>query len=283
MSGGRIKNIINLALDQLADQLDTGMSHGLKRYLAAMAKFHRYSAGNVLLILSQRPEATRVAGYQAWKRLRRQVKRGEKGIMILAPIMRRAAVQSTVEQREDEDTVVAFRTTYVFDISQTEGDDLPGPERVKGDPREYLNRLEYFILNRNIDVEYSDQLRGVDGISTGGQVTITASLSPAERFATLAHELAHEMLHWSNGKAKSRVVRETEAEAVAFVVCQAIGLEVGTASSDYIRIYNGDKNRLLDSLQRIQRTAAEIIGGIVNKEEQDLLTGTAQPGQTVAA
>jgi len=283
MTGGRVKGMINDALERLARQLDAGMSHELKRYLAAMARFHRYSAGNLLLILSQQPDASRVAGYQTWKRLNRQVKRGEKGILILAPIVRRERDHKNGPANQDEDTVVAFKTTYVFDVEQTDGKELPEPNRVKGDPEEYLDRLEDFIQEHNIDVEYTEQLRGVDGVSSGGQVTILASLSPAEQFSTLVHELSHELLHWKNGKSNKTVVRETEAEAVAFIVCQAIGLDTGQSSSDYIQLYSGTTNTLLDSLQRIQRTAREIIDGIVKTEEHRPSLETSRTEHSVAA
>jgi len=283
MTGGSIKGMINDALERLGDQLDAGMSDGLKRYLAAMARFHRYSAGNLLLILSQRPDATHVAGYGTWKSLGRQVRRGEKGILILAPIVRRDKQTGENQSRREGDTIVAFRTAHVFDISQTDGCELPRPSCVDGDPEDYLEKLEEFVLDRGIRMQYSDRLGGAEGISTGGQVTILASLSAAERFATLAHELAHEMLHWKNGEARSRVIRETEAEAVAFVVCQAIGLEVGTASSDYIQLYNGDRNRLLDSLQRIQHASAEIIEGLQKTAMRDHRFEAMKTGRMRAA
>lgn len=141
-----------------------------------------------MLIVSQKPDATHVAGFKTWKSLSRFVKKGEKGIVIIAPML--------IKPKEVTD------------------------------------------------------------------------LSPAEEFSTLVHELAHEMLHRRDGEQRpSKTVRETEAEAVAFVVSQAIGLEAGTAAADYIRLYDGDTDTLAASLDRIQKTAAAIIEAITHDDE----------------
>ena len=117
-------------------------------------------------------------------------------------------------------------------------------------------------------MSYSDRLGAAEGLSTGGTIVLRTGLDSAAEFAVLAHEAAHSLLH---GQAESRpetkTVRETEAEAVAFVVCQAVGLETSTAAADYIQLYRGDKNTLLASLERIQRTAASIIHGVLGPNE----------------
>lgn len=102
-----------------------------------------------------------------------------------------------------------------------------------------------------------------EGVSTGGAILLKASLAPAEEFSVLVHELAHEILHQDPGnRPENRNVREAEAEAVAYVVCQGIGLDVKTASSDCIQLYDGDKKTLMASLERIQRMAAEILEAV---------------------
>ncbi len=102
------------------------------------------------------------------------------------------------------------------------------------------------------------------GISSGGQITLKAFQSPAEEFSTLVHEMAHELMHRDKTNMPlDKKVRETEAEAVAFVACHGIGLEVKTASSDYIQLYEGDRKTLMRSLNRIQRTASEILRAII--------------------
>ncbi|MEQ1731605.1 MAG: ArdC family protein [Vicinamibacterales bacterium] len=106
---------------RFADALDRGYSEALTALLRAMSRFHRYSLNNACLIAAQRPEATLVAGFHAWKGLRRFVRRGEQGIAILAPIVRRRKEA----QDEDERAVVGFRPAYVFDVSQTDGEPMP--------------------------------------------------------------------------------------------------------------------------------------------------------------
>jgi ribose-phosphate pyrophosphokinase len=107
-----------------------------------------------------------------------------------------------------------------------------------------------------------------DIISTGGTIVLRTWLDSAAEFAVLTHEAAHELLHaQAESRPEAKTVRETEAEAVAFVVCQAVGLETSTAAADYIRIYRGDKNTLLASLERIQRTAASIIHGVLGPDK----------------
>lgn len=254
------RRLVGEAIERLSADLAAGQSGQLRTYLAMLGRFHRYSLANVLLIAMQFPRATHVAGYRTWQGLGRQVRRGERGIRILAPIIRRIRKDAP----EADEAVVAFRTVSVFDVSQTSGEPLPQFASVRGDPGVYICRLTEFIHARGIALRHSDVIGPADGCSSGGRITLRAGLEPATEFSVLAHELAHEMLHQDDEPiAAGRKARETEAEAVAFVVCQAIGLETGTASSDYIQLYQGGKDTLLASLGRIQQTAAEIIDGIM--------------------
>ena len=130
------KQLTDQALDQLIRALEAGKSDPLKTYLATMSRFYKYSWGNLLLIAFQMPSATRVAGFHTWKSLRRFVKRGEKGIMILAPIVvNRKSAESAAEQFPEKETaLVGFRPVYVWDESQTDGTPLPEFSAVTGDP-----------------------------------------------------------------------------------------------------------------------------------------------------
>ena len=264
MKNEKIKEITSKAIEQLVAALNKGRSEALTAYLSAMAKFHRYSFRNVMLIAMQKPTATHVAGFHAWNRLRRFVKKGEKGILIIAPIVRRKETAEAQEpETAEECSVVAFRGAYVFDISQTDGQPLPEIAGVQGNPRESLERLKTLADDKGIALEFSEDIAPARGTSAGGKITLLPGQAPAEEFATLAHELAHEMLHRDerrNGTSKS--VRETEAEAVSFVVCSAIGLEAGTAAQDYIQLYEGDAKLLTESLDRIQQTASRILTAI---------------------
>lgn len=262
------RTVIDQALDELAKALQEGKSEQLTTFLAAMARFHRYSLQNTMLILLQRPTATHVAGFNTWKSLGRHVNKGEKGILIIAPMRCRnrdeAADTAQRDGRETDTDRLLFRAVYVFDITQTEGDPLPELDRVKGDPGPYTKRLRTHIAERGIVIEETDRLGSADGASTGGRIFIKPGLSPAEEFSVLVHELAHEMLHHGDGRSTTtKAVRETEAEASAFIVSTAIGLQPKTASADYIHLHQGDVKLLTASLEAIQRVAGEILDALL--------------------
>jgi hypothetical protein len=256
MTADVLNRLTTNALDALATLLDQGQSDHLTALLKTMARFHSYSWHNVCLIASQRPTATRVAGFQTWRTLGRFVRRGEKGIAILAPILRR---------RDDDPadasvrSVVGFRAAYVFDVEQTDGDALPMPQEASGEPGDLTNRLKQTVIAQGIAFDYCEHLGGALGTSSGGHIQLLPGLSPATEFTTLVHEYAHELLHRRDDRPASRDVRELEAEAVAFVVGSAIGLETADASRDYIHLYRGDRDSLTHSLDRIQRTASAIL------------------------
>jgi len=134
---------------------------------------------------------------------------------------------------------------------------------VNGDPSGYREPLAKFVAEQGIVLEYSQDIAPARGISAGGKITLLPGQSPAEEFATLSHEVAHELMHRGERRSStSKRIRETEAEAVAFVVCSAIGLETGTAAQDYIGLYGGDANLLTESLVYVQRTASQILAAI---------------------
>jgi len=271
MKRDELRKVAREALEKLIRDVEAGISETLQQYLKAMGRFHRYSVGNAILIQLQKRDATRVAGFRAWQRLGRHVKKGEHGIAIMAPVVYRpkARPYDSDKDKDADETISTFKTAYVFDISQTEGKPLPGFARARGDPGAYLQRLERFVSDRGIKLERHESLRMAEGVSIGGTILLKACLAPAEEFSVLVHELAHEMLHQDPAnRPKDRTVREAEAEAVAYVVCQGIGLDVNTASSDYIQLYDGDKKTLMTSLERIQRTAAEILEAVTAEGEE---------------
>ncbi len=268
MKSEQIKQITSKAIEELVSALNSGRSEALTNYLAAMGRFHRYSFFNVMLIARACPHATHVAGYQIWKSLGRYVKKGEKGIMILAPIFRRRTDESKDAENAKRDSndfraLTGFRAVYVFDESMTAGNPLPQIGSINGDPGAHRERLEQFVREQGIALEYSEDIAPAKGVSEGGKIKLLPGQTAAETMATLVHEIAHEKLHRTERRASTtKRVRETEAEAVAFVVCQAIGLETGTASADYISLWNGEAAVLFESLELVQRTAAEIITAI---------------------
>jgi antirestriction protein ArdC len=233
------QELIAANIKLLIEQLEAGHSEALTNYLTAMSRFHAYSFGNVLEIARQMPTATRVAGFWTWKNLGRSVKAGQKGIRILAPIVGSRRKKDTEAQRDitkqNERILLGFRNAYVFDISQTEGLDLPAVHEVSGDPGENIDRLAAFLKTKGIQLVYNEKIAPALGTSYGGRIAILSGQSKAETFATLVHETAHELLHKSERRtATTKTVRETEAEAVAFVVGKAVGLVTGSASADYV-------------------------------------------------
>src|ERR1700730_3345475 len=146
MNSENIKKVTNQAIEQLVEALNAGHSEALARYLGAMAKFRTYSFLNVLLILKACPNASRVAGYRTWQSFGRQVKQGEKGIMILAPVFRKREENAGESDKTDGARRVAgFRAVYVWDEQQTRGKDMPEIGNVTGDPSFYLDQLEQFV------------------------------------------------------------------------------------------------------------------------------------------
>ena len=147
-------------------------------------------------------------------------------------------------------------------MTQTDGDPLPEASTASGDPGVRTALLRDAILAQHIAIEESDDLGGALGTSAGGRIQILKGLPPAEQFVVLVHEFAHELLHRSADRPASRDTRELEAEAVAFVVGDAVGLDVSQSSRDYIHLYRGDREALASSLDRIRRAAATILGSI---------------------
>jgi hypothetical protein len=247
------KDAISEGIAALTTQLEAGNSAALTAHLAAMGRFHSYSWGNQMLIARQMPTASRVAGFHSWKSLGRSVKKGEKAIRILAPMVRK---KESVETGESAEHVFGFRGVCVFDVSQTEGDELPGFAQVSGEAGDVLARLLLFAESKSIAVEYDADIAPALGLSYGGKIGILAGMSAAESFTTLAHELGHELLHKGEGRGNKRT-RELEAEAVAFIVGTAAGLEMSTASADYIKLYSGNSIMLRESLEAISGAARE--------------------------
>ena len=267
MNRDEVQELAEAALTELALQLEKGKSETLVQYLQMLARFHQYSFGNCILIASQRPDATHVAGFHRWKQLGRQVKKGERGIAILAPLIRRRKSESVDEDRGGDNrrgnAVFGFRVVHVFDVRQTEGRELTQFAAISGEPGDKLGKLEAAIRERGIGVEYADYLHGALGVSEGGRIQVLAELAAAEKFSVLAHEFGHELLHRGERRNETtKTIRETEAEAVAFVVCQACGLDCSTRSSDYIQLYAGDALLLQESLDHVQRVSSTILTAI---------------------
>ncbi len=245
-----------------------------KRYLAFAARFHRYSANNSLLVLLQRPNATRVAGYRRWRNLGRQVRRGEEGLKILAPVFR--AVEDE-EGGEKVRVLCSFKVVKVFDVSQT--DPVPGaeplpekprPEALRGDSnaaRALGRSLLAFCESEGVPVLEND--RELDALSPGAngvyllqekRILLRSALSADGRTKTLAHELAHHLLHRDAAASEAdRPTLEAEAEGTAYAVLSYFGVDASEYSFAYVARWAESKEVVRAALSSIQRTVRKIV------------------------
>jgi hypothetical protein len=167
---------------------------------------------------------------------------------------------------------ITFRPVYVFSEDQTEGDPLPDlrSSRVEGDASVHLERMVKHVAASGITLEYGDSTMQADGVSHGGRIVLKPGMTEAETMSVLVHEYAHEQLHKGDRrKNTTKKVRETEAEAVAHVVCSSLGFATNGASETYIGLYEGDADLLMASLSLIQKTAIDILVAIADPIEQE--------------
>lgn len=209
-------------------------------WLRFCRRFRRYSFQNQILILSQRPTATWVAGYRAWQEMGRQVRRGERGIAILAPV--RIADHSDPSDEDRRELAVAFRVVRVFDLEQTEGPVPPKPLDDLGDMEQgsELPRLLDQAAALGFAIEFAE-LHGErhgDCSHTLRRIRLRQGMGSAQTFKTAAHELAHAILHGPEFKG-DRALAELEAESVAYVVCDGVGVDSSAYSFGYLASWAG--------------------------------------------
>ncbi len=262
-----LKGVLERGAEQLLSEMREGKSEHLERYLAFASRFHRYSPANQLLIYLQKPEATRVAGYKTWQKLGYQVGKGEKGIRILAPRPYTRVDEATGE----EEQAIRFVSVAVFDASQLANiKEQPLPEfftPLEDDQQELCARLEQAIKADGIALRESPATRGAQGLSRHGEIVLKAGLDSRNRFLTLTHEYAHELLHWDEeGKARSTTVKECHAEAASYIVAAHFGIH-NPFSSDYLQQWGATPELLLLELATVTKTAAHIIGKVMPAKE----------------
>ena len=282
---------------EITDKLEQGIkelfeSERFKEYLRTMSKFYNYSFNNTLLIAMQKPEATYVAGYTSLQRnFDRQVMKGEKGIKILAP-----APYKAQEEREKIDPLTqkpvigtdgkavtetvevlrpAFKVVSVFDVSQTDGKELPDiiVDELKGTVENYEAFFDALKQESPVPISFEDIPGGAKGFFSPveSRIAIQEGMSEIQTVKTAIHEIAHAKLHAvkPDEKAapedkKDRHTKEVEAESVAYTVCQRYGIETSDYSFGYIAGWSSGKEtkELKSSLDTIRKTAAEMIEGI---------------------
>lgn len=279
---------------ELTERLENGVkelyaSDSYAQYITAMAKFHHYSFGNALLILFQCPHATSVAGYGTWEQLGRHVKYGEKGIQILAPCNFRATLEREKIDPKTGKTLYGpdgqpltekvkispnrFKIAYVFDLSQTEGRELPqiGVSELRGDVADYTGIYDRLAALSPLPVEQEDFQRSAKGYTSFAEnrIVIKPGMSQVQTIKTLVHEIAHAKLHQpadllTEQQPKQRWQKEVEAESIAYVVCQHFGIDTSDYSLAYVAGWSKGTElaELKASLHVIHSTAGEIIDAI---------------------
>lgn len=237
-------------------------SDEFRKALAFRSTFHNYSLTNICLILLQLPTASLIAGFNAWKTKGRQVKKGEKSLKILAPIKRKIS-----KKGEDEKFLISgFRDASVFDISQTEGEEIPtcAPKLLEGDTvqiRALVFDSEAYAVAQGFSVRYEDtgNARGWYRPSTN-EIAIKEDMPPLQTLKTLIHEIAHGKMHQHTAAETPRHIKELEAESCAFVACHQLGLDTGDYSFKYLASWGSESpiKEILTAAEKAAKVATEI-------------------------
>ena len=261
MKRDEAKQLADQAIGELQQALKAGRSECLQQFLDVMSRFHHYSWNNCILIAIQMPEASYVAGFHRWLQLGRHVRKGEKGIGILAPLAyRRNHRKPTTMTKKPRRSFAASKSSMCSMSAR------PKAKTCLSSPASTVTRVSCSSGWRDSLAALASRSRrsrsrwAPKAYPAKARSLIAEGLPPAERFAVLAHEAGHELAHDEQRRRETtKTVRETEAEAVAYVVCRAFGFDCSTRSSDYIQLYRGDETTLADSLEVIQKTATRII------------------------
>ena len=261
-----LSNTITDAVNALAAETDSAKQDAsFRAWLTTMSRFYTYSFGNQLLIATQCPTATRVAGYGRWLEMKRQVRKGEKAIYILAPIISKGKEQK--DEVGEVRRLRGFRTTTVFDLAQTDGEALPtapAHDATEGGD-DLLPQIEMAVRNAGIALVYKVIASGAQGLSKGGTIEIDERQVTAAKCGTLIHEFAHELLH-KEDRSQGKQQRELEAEAVAYAVLCHYNIQSG--SRFYLASYGITGEMLTASMQTIAKTARQIIEKIEARDDQ---------------
>ena len=267
-----------MKLDNITKKLEEGVkavfeSEKWKEYLDFMGKFYDYSANNCLLIMMQKPEASLVTGYKSWEKMNRHVKKGEKAIKIIAPMMHKTE-RINREGETEEVKWTTYHAVSVFDISQTEGEAVPEGccKRLTSDFSGFSSMIDKLIKVAEIPVKF-EEIQGANGYYCGAEecIKIKNDLSESQTIKTLLHEIAHSIMHKKDGEAEkaSRNNKEVQAESVAYIVSNYLGLETSEDSFGYIAGWSAGKDtkELLNGMELIKKTSKQIIDRMKGEEK----------------
>jgi antirestriction protein ArdC len=246
--------------------------------LTTMSRFTRYSLANQFLIFAQRPDATHVQGYRAWIKAGYQVRKGEHGIAIYAPMRFAQRDTGALDDGTPAAPRLGFRVAYVFDVAQVDaiaGTDAAAVAATPADTgaHRHLEALKAFLVGHNVELEYKTLSPGLLGYTNGRRITCGLHQPTHVEFATLAHETTHVLLHFPADRITrpDLTTRETEAEAVTYLLCAQLGIAGTEASVEYIQSYRGTPDTLDASLERIRATAQRL------SAELDAISFEARP------
>lgn len=274
MSNDKIKEIMEKLEKGISDVFE---SEKYKNYLKFLSSFHNYSANNSMLIFLQKPDASLVAGYKSWQKLGRQVQRGEKGIDILAPMPYKftkdvekidpGTGKKTVETKEVQG--LNFRKVSVFDVSQTQGKELPSLiTEIKTSSKNAENVINSIKRISEIPISFEDIKDGSKGYYSPleNRIAIKEGMSLDQTVKTLVHEYTHSQLHSKGLTDIDRRTAEVQAESVAFIVSNKFGIDTSEYSFSYVAAWSSGKEleELKSSLDIIQKTSNQIIEKIEN-------------------
>ena len=266
-------------VQELAKEVKDGVamiqdSEDWKRCLDINSKFWKYSFGNQMLIAIQKPNATRVAGFQTWKGLDRCVKKGEHGIRILAPLLVKVKDKDEQAEEEAQRVLKGFRTVSVFDLSQTEGKELPTvhhPLNGEAPDNAYL-KVKSFIEAQGYTVRFEKTDPHLYGyLNKQKEIVLKEGESFAQTLDTLCHEMAHALLGHLENKELSKDEKELEAETTAWIICRNLGLETREASFAYLATWAQGEERDL-KLERAAHRACAVAKNILTGLEERALT-----------
>ena len=266
-----IKEIHNLVKELATETDKVKLSEKFKEYLNFMAKFHNYSWYNTFWIMTQKPEAERVAGFRKWNELKRTIKKGEKGIKILYPVKReieRINGNGDAELQEH----IYFNVGYVFDIKQTEGRELPTIEspRVEGDNFYFLlDVLRQFCNDNNIQLEFKQLLQNALYGYTRKEkeqivITIKEQDNKNTQAQTLIHEIAHALEHTPfKDRQTTKQQEEIQADGVSYVVSKHFKMQ--HKGFNYLALYDADYKKIMDNFKVISKVSRKLINYIEEK------------------
>ncbi len=267
-------------VNEIVKKLEDGVkqvfdSDKYRTYLDTVAKFHNYSVNNTILIAMQRPDASYVAGYTAWKdKFHRNVKHGEKGITIIAPYTyKQTKANNDTEMKEKEEEILrqGFKTATVFDITQTEGENLPTLVKELANPVDnYFSLLETIREISPVPIRFSQIDSGANGFYSHNkrEIVIKHGMSEEQSIKTALHEVAHARLRHGDKDIKiDRKAMEVQAESVAYCCCHALGLDTSEYSFGYVAGWSSGKDvkELKESLNIIRGEASKMITELQNK------------------